>query len=227
MAWLGRASKARTRCLGSKASVLSPCCWSGSPPAAEYTPTVICHLGHLGKGGLFVTPPLEDCLTRLMGSSTRAETGWVDLQLIGSNVADCQALTWHPLSLWVLGFQQNFWAIVSNPARCGTAATLRLHMFKCSHWKCSVGVLLSAVRGSAARARCRKEQQNENHVWNDIDFVMLSIWICPVFLGCLTGVSRLEESAVYELLKMLFMKSQKWGCVRVVETPVEVRLPVQ
>ena len=40
-----------------------------------------------------MTPPLEDCLTRLTGSSTRAGTGCTDLQLIGSSVADCQALT--------------------------------------------------------------------------------------------------------------------------------------
>ncbi len=32
-------------------------------------------LGHLGKGRLFVATPLEDYLTGLMGSSTRAGTG--------------------------------------------------------------------------------------------------------------------------------------------------------
>ncbi len=36
----------------------------------------------MGKGGLFVTPPLEDSLTGLTGSSTRAWTGCTDLQLI-------------------------------------------------------------------------------------------------------------------------------------------------
>ena len=35
-------------------------------------------LGHLGKGGLFVAPSLEDCLTGLTGSSTRAGTGCTD-----------------------------------------------------------------------------------------------------------------------------------------------------
>ncbi len=49
--------------------------------------------GILGKGGLFVAPPLEDCLTGLTGSSTRAETGCTDLQLNSSSVADCQTLT--------------------------------------------------------------------------------------------------------------------------------------
>ena len=29
--------------------------------------------GILGKGGLFVAPPLEECLTGLMGSSTQLE----------------------------------------------------------------------------------------------------------------------------------------------------------
>ncbi len=48
-------------------------------------------LGILGKGGLFVTPPLQDCLTRLTGSSTLAGTGCVYLQLVGNS----QALTWY------------------------------------------------------------------------------------------------------------------------------------
>ena len=51
-------------------------------------------LGILGKGGLFVAPPLENCLTGLTGSSTRAGTGCTHLQLIGNSVTDCQALTW-------------------------------------------------------------------------------------------------------------------------------------
>ena len=49
-------------------------------------------LGNLGKGG-FVTPSIEDCLTRLMGSSNQARTGCTDLQFMGSRLADCQALT--------------------------------------------------------------------------------------------------------------------------------------
>ena len=49
--------------------------------------------GILGKAGLFVTLPLEDYLSGLTGSSTRAGTGYTDLQLVGSSVADCQALT--------------------------------------------------------------------------------------------------------------------------------------
>ena len=43
--------------------------------------------GILGKGGLLVTPPLEDCLTGLTGSSTQAGTSCNDLSLIGSSVA--------------------------------------------------------------------------------------------------------------------------------------------
>ena len=48
---------------------------------------------------VFVAPPLHRRLpyTGLTDSSTRAETGCTgctDLQLIGSSVADCQALTW-------------------------------------------------------------------------------------------------------------------------------------
>ena len=35
--------------------------------------------GILGKGGLFVAPPLEDCLTGLTGSSTQAGTGGTEL----------------------------------------------------------------------------------------------------------------------------------------------------
>ena len=43
--------------------------------------------GILGKGGLFVAPPdCQDCLFGLTGSSTRAETGCTDLQLIRSSV---------------------------------------------------------------------------------------------------------------------------------------------
>ena len=47
-------------------------------------------LGILGKGGLL---PRADFLTALTGSSTQAGTGCMDLQLNGSSVADCQALT--------------------------------------------------------------------------------------------------------------------------------------
>ncbi len=43
--------------------------------------------GILGKNRLVVTPPLEDCLTRLKGSSTLAGTGCTDLQLICGRVA--------------------------------------------------------------------------------------------------------------------------------------------
>ena len=49
--------------------------------------------GILGKGGLFMVPPLDDCLIRITGSSTRAGTGCRDLQLIHNSVVHCQALT--------------------------------------------------------------------------------------------------------------------------------------
>ncbi len=87
-------------------------CFSCSPPAAEYALIVNCQFGQpyftvlaygiLGKGRLFLTPSLEDCLTRLMGSSTQAGTGCSNLQLIGRSVAYSQALTWpqyHKVSL--------------------------------------------------------------------------------------------------------------------------------
>ncbi len=60
-------------------------CWSFSPPAAEYALALYASLDSFL--GLFVAPPLEDCLTGLTGSSTRAETGCTDLHLIGSSVA--------------------------------------------------------------------------------------------------------------------------------------------
>ncbi len=44
--------------------------------------------GILGKSGLFVAPPLEDCLTGPTGSSTQAGTGCTELQLISSSVAN-------------------------------------------------------------------------------------------------------------------------------------------
>ncbi len=73
---------------------------SCSPPAAEYALALYASFdsfdslpSRAGLGGLFVAPPLEDCLTGLMGSSTRAGTGCTELQLIGSSVADCQELT--------------------------------------------------------------------------------------------------------------------------------------
>ena len=40
----------------------------------------------LGQNGLFVTPPLEDCLIGLKGFSTMAGTGCTDLQLIFGSV---------------------------------------------------------------------------------------------------------------------------------------------
>ena len=51
-------------------------------------------LGQLGKGWIVRgTTTIEDCLTGLTGSSTQVGTGYTDLQLIGSSVADYQALT--------------------------------------------------------------------------------------------------------------------------------------
>ncbi len=64
---------------------------NGKPILTAYFPMLT--YGILGKGELFVSPPLEDCLTELTGSSTRDGTGWTDLQLSSSSVADCQALT--------------------------------------------------------------------------------------------------------------------------------------
>ncbi len=45
--------------------------------------------GILGKGVLFVAPPLEDCITGLMRSSTQA----------GTDCADCQTLTRQALKI--------------------------------------------------------------------------------------------------------------------------------
>ena len=86
-----------------KVWVVSLLCCSCSPPAAEYTlglPVLTACFpvrakGILEKGGLSVELPLEDCFIGLAGSSTWAGTGCTDLQLIGSSVADFQALTWH------------------------------------------------------------------------------------------------------------------------------------
>ena len=49
--------------------------------------------GILGEGGLFAVPPLEDYFTGLTDSSIRAGTGCTALKLIGSRMANCQALT--------------------------------------------------------------------------------------------------------------------------------------
>ncbi len=50
---------------------------------------------------LFVSPSLADCLTGLTGSSTQAGTGRTALQLIGSSVDNCQALTLPNVDLYV------------------------------------------------------------------------------------------------------------------------------
>ena len=55
---------------------------NGKPVLTVYFSVLAC--GILGKGGLFVAPPLEDCLNGQTGSSTLAGTG----------CTDCQALTW-------------------------------------------------------------------------------------------------------------------------------------
>ncbi len=46
--------------------------------------------GLLYPGGLLMSPPLEDCLTELKGSSTLVGTGCTDLQLI------CSSAAWQP-----------------------------------------------------------------------------------------------------------------------------------
>ena len=53
----------------------------------HYFDSLLSRAGILGKGALFVVLLLEDCLTGLTGSSTRAGTDCTDLQLIGSCVA--------------------------------------------------------------------------------------------------------------------------------------------
>ena len=82
--------------LNSGVGCAAPCHFSYSPHVAEYAlrnltvwtayfPVLAQDI--LGKGGLFVASPLEDCHTGLTGSSTQAE------QVVGSSVANCQALT--------------------------------------------------------------------------------------------------------------------------------------
>ncbi len=75
-------------------------CCSCSPPAAEYALVVSSNsllsragLGHLGKGW----PTTRRWPYWLSYSSIQAGTGGTDLQLIGSSVAGCQALTWPSL----------------------------------------------------------------------------------------------------------------------------------
>ena len=75
--------------------VYSACCGIRTgrrlPLLTAYFPVLV--YGILGRGALFVALPPKDGLTGLTGSSTRARTSCTDLQLIGSSVADCQALT--------------------------------------------------------------------------------------------------------------------------------------
>ncbi len=76
------------------------CYLSCSPPAEEYLlwqdnvsfDSLFSHadLGHLGKG--WIVRGTTNSLTWLTGSSTQAGTGGTNVQLIGSSVADCQAL---------------------------------------------------------------------------------------------------------------------------------------
>ncbi len=62
----------------------------------------------LGKGGLFVTPPL-DCLTGLTGSSTRAGTGCTDLQLISSGRLPSTDLPKKVYAIFTCFRINNFW----------------------------------------------------------------------------------------------------------------------
>ncbi len=55
-------------------------------------PVLTAYFPVLAKG-IIVAHCGQDGLTLLTGSSTRAGTGCTDLQLVGSSVADCQALT--------------------------------------------------------------------------------------------------------------------------------------
>ena len=56
--------------------VFSAC---GGISTGSKVPVLTAYISVLAYGILFVEPPLEDCLTGLTGSSTRAETGCTDL----------------------------------------------------------------------------------------------------------------------------------------------------
>ena len=68
-------------------------------------------LGHLvlGKGWVVRGTTTRRLPYWANGSSTRAGTGCTDLQLIGSNVADCQALTWPQYSCFLLFLPDRSW----------------------------------------------------------------------------------------------------------------------
>ena len=80
--------------------------WHQNASLTAYCPVMA--YGILRKGGLFVAPPLEDCLTWLTGSSTLAGTGCSD-----SNLADCQSPTWpglrHLSAFWVVTHSSTDW----------------------------------------------------------------------------------------------------------------------
>ncbi len=61
------------------------------PVLTAYSPVLA--YGILGKGGLFVTPPLEDCLNWLTGSSALVGTGCADLQLTARHWPDGRSVT--------------------------------------------------------------------------------------------------------------------------------------
>ncbi len=70
--------------------VFSACGGMRTTSKLTYFPVV--HYGILGKGWI-VRGTTTIALLGQRGSSTQAGTGRTDLQVIGSSVADCQALT--------------------------------------------------------------------------------------------------------------------------------------
>ena len=67
--------------------------WQGLPVSTAYFSRA--GLGYLGKGWIVRDTTTRRLDTGQTGSSTQAGTCCADLQLIGSSVADCQALTRH------------------------------------------------------------------------------------------------------------------------------------
>ncbi len=140
-------------------------------------------LGHLGKGWIVRGTPLEDGLTGLTGSSTRAGTGSTGLQLIGSSVADCQQLC----TVW----ESRFLMLTARP---WPDTLLYVKVLRGQHEGVKATKFWLINRGNMLGSFSRFDHREIRPLWD--------LW---VLLGVLTFSSSLKQSIKLGFLNSNFL----------------------